>query len=101
MNAIDKLKSDLERYHKALTQIRCDYTSSSIAHQTAEAALNPPPVTLPELLSALDGWKERNNEYIAILFNPDESGNLRRGFLEEEIFEFTTLRQALDFLNKL
>lgn len=112
MNALDKLKRDImnaseilklktehARYKTALVNILCS-ESNAIA-QKALYPTPPPPVTLPELLSALERWKIRTNDYIAIHFNPDESGTLLRGTFEDEIFEFTTLRQALDFLNKL
>lgn len=103
MNAIDKLKSDLERYHKALTQIRCDYVASSIAHQTADAALNPPPVppvTVGEILVALRNKNRGGGALHSVRFYSDESGHL---YNEGKQFyaAFYSLREALDILNNV
>lgn len=101
MNEIDKLKIEHARYKKALVVIEIDMNNRTAARIACEA-LNPPPpppVTLHDITSALAKWKAKTDDYIAILLNPDESGILLAGSREEEIFQFNSLRQALDYLN--
>lgn len=99
---LNKMEADHDRYKKALTQIRCAYVSSTIAHQTAEAALNPPPpepVTLKELCATLKKInRAKGGELHSIRFFSDESGHL---YKEGDKFyaAFYSLREALDLLN--
>lgn len=96
---LNKLKTEHARYKEALLSIRV--TDGEAGRLIAAEALNPPPpepVTLKDILSALDRYKTKTDDYVAILFNPDESGGIKVGATEVEIFEFINLRQALDFL---
>lgn len=101
---IAKMKTEHARFKEVLGAIAHEYSDRPrmAAYLMADSALNappPPPVTVQEILTALEGWKIRNDDYIAILFNPDESGGIRRGSHEDELYEFVSLRQAVDFLN--
>lgn len=97
MNEIDKLKIEHARYKKALAEI--EHGLCTFASRTAREALNATPITLHDITSALDKWKTKTGDYIAILFNPDESGKLLVGVGEKEIFQFNSLRRALRYLN--
>lgn len=102
---IAKMKTEHARFKEVLGAIVIEYSDRPrmAAYLMADSALNPPPpppATVGEILTALEGWKIRHNcEYIAIKFNPDESGALLRGAQEDELYEFVSLQQAVDFLN--
>lgn len=101
MNAIDKLKNDLARYHTALVDIeRGVYATepSAIAHK----ALHPvqrilPPVTVEEIIAALEARNKVNGALHSIRFYSDGSGHL---YNEMTMFfaGFVSLREALDIL---
>lgn len=52
MNEIEKLKSENERYKKALKTILYEYETTTTAHAISNAALNFPPATLEALQQA-------------------------------------------------
>lgn len=103
-NEIKKLQDEHARYEKALHSFLYELSPSNPAYKAAYDALNPPPpppVTLPALKAALLSHEiayPKNAPY-GIYFYDDESGSIRDK-LDARVFSFSTLRDAVDFLNR-
>lgn len=104
MNEIEKLKAEHARYGKALEKIRWENLTCTDAFHIADAALNPPtspPVTLEVLLEGMRRFSKAHPKYRghSINFYEDESGSIRDG-VEDRVFSFSTLSQAVDWLTR-
>lgn len=101
MNEIFKLKTEHARYKKALEDIKRGVYATEPSAIALEA-LHPvqrllPPVTVPEILAALEARNKVNGALHSIRFYSDGSGHL---YNEMTMFfsGFVSLREALDIL---
>lgn len=103
-NEIKKLQDEHARYEKALHRFLYELSPSNPAYKAAYDALNPPPpppVTIDELKTALRRYSKANPKYggHGIYFYDDDSGSIR-DCVDDRVYSFNTLRDAVDFLNR-